>query len=457
MSSITLSYHPTPKPRAPSPLPAARRAATWPRTAWWIVALCGLIVVLSIARFAYVRGMLRTIRVEGGSMAESLCGDHLLGACRDCGYTLRCDVASIPGDGNLLCPNCGFPSNSERDARPVRGERVLVDAFRASLGHLQRWDLVAVAHFGSDSGPVVKRLVAFPGETWEIRQGDLWINGRVERKNLEQLRPMMLTVNDDRYRPASQQRASRWRATARNTAWKEEAGRFRNQSRAEADDVAEDWLVYHHQRGLGATPGSDRATTIKDLDAYNQAESRTLFPVNDLGAAFRVQAAGAEVLELVVAGHAGPITCSLQIQAGRITLAAEEGKLADEPLRWHDWRRPTLVEFGICDQQFVVGVDSREILRTPLGAEPILPTSEPLALRIVGQETIVSDLRVWRDLHYLDPHGRSNNWQAARRLGDQQVALLGDNPPISIDSRHTATPVRREDIWGHVQRPFRKP
>jgi type IV secretory pathway protease TraF len=455
MSSITLSFHPpTPTP-PPSASPVTRRERTWRIAARWIIAICGGVLLLSLARLSFVRGVLRPIRVEGGSMAESLCGDHLLAVCQDCGYRVQCDVNSVPGDGDLLCPNCGYPANPERDAQPVRGERVLVDAFPATLGNLRRWDVVAVSQFGSDAGPIVKRLVALPGEHWEIRQGDLWINGAVQRKSLEQLRSMMVTVNDDRYRPASQQRASRWRATAVNSAWSDEEGRFGYKPTTEAEGQADDWLVYHHQRGLGATAGSELATTVKDLDAYNQAESRTLLPVNDLGAAFRLQIEDARELALAVTGHEGRLTCTLQISKGRVLLAAEGEQLADEPFRWHDWRRTTLVEFGVSDRQFLVGINGREILRTPLGAEPVLPTSEPLAIALKCRQALISRLRVWRDLHYLDPHGRSTEWRPAHALATGQFAVLGDNPPVSIDSRHSAAPIRQEDLWGHVRRPFR--
>jgi len=48
-------------------------------------------------------------------------------------------------------------------------------------------------------------------------------------------------------------------------------------------------------------------------------------------------------------------------------LADETQELADQPLHWHDWRQPTLVEFGVCDQQFLVGVNGHEVLRAALG------------------------------------------------------------------------------------------
>ena len=314
---------------------------------------------------------------------------------------------------------------------------VLVDAFPSATGRLRRWDVVAVSHFGEESGPVVKRLVALPGETWELRQGDLYINGRIERKNLAKLRPLMLTVNDDRFRPTSQQAASRWRSERKDSGWKDDRDRFRFTGGA---SQTEDWLVYQHQRGLGSGAlAAAQATTIKDMDAYNQAESRTLFPVNDVGAAFRVQMDQPLVLDLAVTGHEGRLTCSLVINEGRVVLRDEQQELANRPLAWHDWRRPTQVEFGVCDQQFLVGIDGHDVLRAELSPSPVLPTSQPLA------HSVGSDPRGGQSTPGLAQHPLSRPARPIHRLASR--------PPLGPGQHRRA---RRQSPRLHRQPPLRR-
>jgi hypothetical protein len=66
----------------------------------------------------------------------------------------------------------------------------------------------------------------------------------------------------------------------------------------------------------------------------------------------------------------------------------------------------------------------------------------------------VTQLKVWRDIHYLPPSGLDEPWQApAAQSG--HVALLGDNPPVSDDSRQwPGGSVPASTILGRVYRPF---
>lgn len=52
------------------------------------------------------------------------------------------------------------------------------------LGRLDRWQVLVFRHRDENGAPTnfIKRLVGLPGERLEIRDGDVWINGRVERK-----------------------------------------------------------------------------------------------------------------------------------------------------------------------------------------------------------------------------------------------------------------------------------
>ena len=66
----------------------------------------------------------------------------------------------------------------------------------------------------------------------------------------------------------------------------------------------------------------------------------------------------------------------------------------------------------------------------------------------------VSELKVWRDLYLLDPQDTGEDWEAERPLAADTYALLGDNIPVSVDSRQWSQGVARGSIRGIVYRPF---
>jgi hypothetical protein len=67
----------------------------------------------------------------------------------------------------------------------------------------------------------------------------------------------------------------------------------------------------------------------------------------------------------------------------------------------------------------------------------------------------VQQLRVWRDIYYLDDRGLAGRWERDQPLADDELAVLGDNQPVSIDSRHWDRPgVARSSLIGLVYKPF---
>jgi signal peptidase I len=61
----------------------------------------------------------------------------------------------------------------------------------------------------------------------------------------------------------------------------------------------------------------------------------------------------------------------------------------------------------------------------------------------------------WPDVHYLDPAGLPRDWTAPAPLAADEYFLLGDNQPVSIDSRHWGG-INRKAILGLVRPRFSK-
>jgi signal peptidase I len=107
----------------------------------------------------------------------------------------------------------------------------------------------------------------------------------------------------------------------------------------------------------------------------------------------------------------------------------------------------------VIDEQLVLAVAGETVIRreyAPLDG-PLQPTSRPLG--IAGRRGVcsVAKLRVYRDIFYLNPFRGDWTWAGPAPLGDDAYLLLGDNTPLSNDSRHWSVPgLRREQIVGKV-------
>ena len=84
----------------------------------------------------------------------------------------------------------------------------------------RRWEVAVIHPPGSPRQLAVKRVVGVPGERISIRRGDIYINGRIARKSLDQLRGLALLVHDAHYRTSkTNSLPPRWQADAEDSGW----------------------------------------------------------------------------------------------------------------------------------------------------------------------------------------------------------------------------------------------
>ena len=159
-----------------------------------IVAILAIVV-----RTWLVEGLVDPLVVSGSSMAPALLGAHRQVTCTDCGFAFAVGEESLPADRQAICPNCGAGTDLT-DTTPQSGQRLFVDR-AAYAGHEpRRWDVV-VLHAPDESATLsVKRVVGLPGETVEIVDGDVYIDGLPARSTLEQVLAVAVPVDDDRCR-----------------------------------------------------------------------------------------------------------------------------------------------------------------------------------------------------------------------------------------------------------------
>jgi len=446
---VSASEAPAKPPRPPF---SRRRGAI-------VISLLVLALLLT-ARLALVDGWLRRVSIDGPSMAPTLCGASYLVTCDDCGFVFLLDAQQPPPDERAACPNCGYGANALAGARLLPPERVLIDRWPLLFRKPGRGDVVAAIQ-KAPGAVVVKRVAALAGEHLAIVGGDLYDGPRLLRKTYGELARVRLLVHDHDYRPAKTAGLPpRWRGEGTGSRWQAQGGGFvrtEPQPAAKAAALsAIDWLVYEHWSCTGDPRLRGRPAAVLDLDNYNQGGGpRELNRVPDVQLSCRLRTAGAG--ELVFRARDGAMVFEASISRSQVWVTASGQPVIEAPLEMAILGRTVHVDFGLCDQQVLLVVEGRTIVREayPRVGDDAETRAPVLAIGARGLEVQVERLRVWRDVYYLDPQGGSQPWKAAATVPPGHVALLGDNAPVSIDARQfdaVGTPLA--DIRGQVYLPF---
>jgi len=436
--------------------PAAAADRYLVRIQWAVVSTIAALIMLTSVRLWFVEGLLRRVTIDGPSMAPILCGRHHLVICDDCGFSFRCDAEHVPDDDRVTCPNCGHTDNRLTNARLEPPDRVLIDRWRLVGQRPQLGEIVALQAPESNTELAVKRVAAVSPTELAIREGDLYLDDSLIRKSPAELRQVRLLVHDNGFQPQTTENLPhRWRGTSNASHWQASGTGFRLASLPSGGDRL-DWLEYHHWACTANPRLRGVATCIRDNDPYNQGETRRgLNSVSDVLLSCRVRAEGRGQLAFVAVDGNRRFEVFIEPQK-RIILKADDRVVLDQPLKLDLSRGKSEIEFGLCDRQVLFCTAGRTIIRWPYerSTGPQAEVLHPLAIGASSLDIELSHLCVWRDIYYLDPRGRSERWQGGPLPG-AHLAVLGDNQPVSIDSRQwPAAAVSDSAIVGCVYRPF---
>ena len=399
-------------------------------------------------------------------MGAALPGQHHRHNCGNCGYAFRSDAGR--STAAFVCPNCGTTADGATGAMVYQGRRVLIDHGPRLWRQPRRWELWAFQRPGEGGATTwsVKRVVGLPHERLAIRDGDIFVDERLLRKDLAELRMVAIPVHDDRNRPAAgRDTSSRWLADRKQSGWREESLEYAYDpsiAMAEAavaagsNDGAErylDWMTYRHGGSFSPSrPGSDEGPVL-DRDAYNQSLTGELHVVSDLLFSCEFAWDGrAEQLGLRVTDGRDWFEVRLDWAASEIRLA-REGRPCLR--RRFSSRSRGRLELACCDCQVLLAIDGELLLRHPYNrsAGPLQPTSRPLAVGARSGGLRLRELKIFRDIYYLDPWGANGLWRVASRLRADEYFVLGDNVRISDDSRYASGLVTDDRMLGLVLAP----
>lgn len=426
-----------------------------------LIAAAFIVIALASARLSCVQGIARRITIDGPSMAPALCGAHYEVTCLDCRFPFRIDADHPPPDGNAVCPNCGYGENQLAKAVLSPRQRVVLDRWPLLWGQLPPGEIIAARSPTDAAELVVKRVAAKSRDVISIEDGDLCINCEIVRKSLAELQAVRVLVHDNDFqpRPASKLPA-RWQATSADAKWVAFGHGFKLPA-SQSTEGNMNWLAYQHCPCTANQQLRGTIAPVRDLDSYNQGPGpRELNAVSDVLFTCHVRCNGSG--QLGFAAQDGQQRFEVVLESGKdVRVLAGEQSTAINGKSINLSRRAGIdIEFGLCDRQVLLAIDGQTVVCWPYDRPPEASkeTLQPLAIGANGLEVELTHLRVWRDIYYLDPQGLPRPWKMASPLLPTEIFLLGDNQPVSIDSRQWE-PVRVNSraILGKVYRPFWSP
>jgi len=363
----------------------------------------------------------------------------------------------------LVCPNCGFRSLDLAKAMPQPAQRVRVDQESKAKGRSrrERWDVVAVRASG-DRPAMVKRVIGLPGESIHFDGGDVFVDGLLAQKPLGIARSMRVPVFDSRFSSADVLR--RFQPIDGAEGWRAIDGVWKYSPSVQVEK--KQWLAYEQWRCVSSSQPRDDAVSVEDWYATNVNLNRNLNTTRDIWAEFDLRVPPSCQLDLAVNLGSGFHTFEIDFGAGRVLSGLRNISFDTQALKSRSTIKPNaqgeigtglqLVSIEVCtfDQRLVLLINGQAVDAIELPSfEAATELHSPV--RIAGRSTdfVIERFQLWRDIYYSDV-GMLDSEGVPRRLvaGADEYLLVGDNVPVSVDSRHWAVPgVSVAEILGSVQ------
>ncbi len=193
------------------------------------------IVIAFVLAFLFRTFEAEAFVIPTGSMASTLMGVHKDVTCEACGFQYQVGASQEEDAAEIMaavggrmsrqeqnkfwndvlvnsgtCPNCRYEMELRRaatDEPTYQGDRILVSKFAYQFDDPQRWDVIVFRYPKQSWTNYIKRLVGLPGETLDVRDGDIFVKPpggdefAIARKPSDKLMAMARVVHDTEFVP----------------------------------------------------------------------------------------------------------------------------------------------------------------------------------------------------------------------------------------------------------------
>ncbi len=449
---------------------------------WLVTAFAGTLVFIVFVMQVY--------RIPTGSMAETLRGAHYRIRCPQCGYRYDHDFIArsygLPDTvsptqemvilpRSPICPTCGFRQRNPvraQDGRfyvyddtrlvPAETHTVFKGAqifFIKSVYHFfepKRWDVFVFKNPLEPQINYIKRCIGLPGETVQLVDGDVYINGQIARKPDKVQEELWMLIYDNDYPPVQPERSLFYahdnlrQARQRDylkTSWQqpfiaidpdwnlqlENGTVFELNSRG----YSVQRIRYNDQYGRG----------YRAFYAYDDPDSYPHMPIaSDLMVQYHLtlqddSSAGAQIRKDGQT-YQGTVSSDGTLEIVRFTDGGAGETVQQGTVEASAMKPMTKFRFAAVDRQLVLQYGDKKIVYD-LGADLVAVSNERAVpeVHLVGTGGVrLAHIGLYRDIHYtvVDAMGRPivhGTPDSPMVLKEDQFFACGDNSPASFDSR----------------------
>ncbi|MEC9096689.1 MAG: S26 family signal peptidase, partial [Planctomycetota bacterium] len=383
---------------------------------------------------------------------QSIPGPHYALQCYDCNIPLIVDAETV-GDEHLpVCFNCGAPNSLEDISAQIN----LVSYEDVDEAAFTRWQRVV---FDYHDSRYIKRIVGLPGEKIAIENGELFVDGELYQKDLQEFDQLSSVVFDSSFQPHDSSYDLLQRFGVRG----DEQGWIYTSDNVFAFDAPvkthPQWLDYHHWNVVaGFVPPLERGTStaIFDYLPYNQFISRSQLNFVDdfvLDISLRIYEPGVVGLRLL------NVELELDFKRFELRRQVETGpvKVRLAKTKWDEKGTEVKFRVGLVDGRLIVAnnnvYDESGFKRLKLSGDYDVDLAARLNPSSISADEGILDithLRIARDIYWLGADYTANRWETELTEVQPVFLLIGDNQPVSRDCRQWGEAIQKDAIVGVV-------
>jgi signal peptidase I len=344
------------------------------------------------------------------------------------------------------CPSCGNYQSVGGNMPVANGDRILVLKCIYQFIEPKRWDVIVFKNPPEPEINYIKRLVGLPGETVQIIDGDIYVNGQISRKPPKVQDELWMPVYDNDYQPVN-----RFMPSFNYHAWEQP---FKNKNFSKWE-VYEDSPTLFHLNSLpdqistmeyNASIGNDFRATY----AYDNVQDYSGMPYcSDLMVRFYCNTGDPEgsigiSLSKYETTYRAKVNFSGLFELTKQEKGKEPEHLMEMSIQATRMNTHTLVQFANVDHQLIFQYGSTKFthdLGSGLEDAGRIGTDIQPRVEISGSGKLtLSHVAVFRDIHYTTSkyaNGPENGRAIDRpfTLEQDEYFVLGDNSPNSEDCR----------------------